>query len=396
MKVYDIISEATFDVAKLTQLPDGKWTWALPPDGSTKMGTFPSKEVAMKWGKENPDKFPRKIDKGPLPGVEKSDKTEPGKSDSTKTEPTKTEPEKKPKPEKKKRRFPGSRKERPSERLKQLARISQNPRFLDKWTENVLKKTELLRQTPLYKIAGRLTPVFLPAMEWIDDMEAIQIALDEGWLGDETVNADDEAKFLREDVSTIFVSKMISQKGALMALATAGPMVLRAFAPIFAAFPGAGWIAGLSAFAASIAIPYILQQENVQRWILENTFFAWLYPLGQLVGSGGGMVTKFLSGSKPFGIKTVGSTTPQDWKEINLAARNKVEAAIGVEPVDTLDLQRRAQQRKAERKAGIVPPNSGQPNSGFNRMPGTEPPAEVVPTTGDSSVSADDLLRQLK
>ena len=391
MKVYDIISEATINTPKLTQLPDGKWTWALPPEGATKMGSFPSREIAIKWARENPDKFPPRppAPTPPKPGDAPTTDKPPTDKPPTDKPPTDKPPTDKPtdKPKPGPTDKPG--KERPSETVKKKLK----PKEIVRWQQKVAEKAALLQSSTIYRIVGKIAN-WAPWFEFIDDMEAIQILYDSGAYG---VKGNNEAmaiaESLRGEAGTILISKLVTQNGLLFVLARASGPMLRGLAGLLGTLPAAGWIAGASVFVASIAIPYILQQEEVQKWILQTMIGTVLQYPGRLIGNIGGRGQSALSIA--FNGYTQTSPIPQDWKEINLEAKEEVRKVIGSKPNDTLDSQRAAQKKKAER--GIVPtptpdadPKSDAAPADTTAQPSTPRQVQTGPGT-----SLDDLLKQL-
>jgi len=236
-------------------------------------------------------------------------------------------------------------------------------------------------------------------------MHAVQTMFDAGQLGDDQENARDTAQDLRAYYSTIAFNKgltMLAAMGGLAALAAQ----LRAFIPLFAGIPGFGWMAGGAMFIATMAIPYMLSQEEIQAWLLKNVMQDLYedYPVGELIGKLGGATTAFFSGATGGGRDPVTRflPAPMALKEINSKIKTSVKLAITDGKItDPLELQRLSTQLYSQ----------GQTRSNFGRTDGAGKPGPTKAAgTGDDpenplnkgpsgsnsgSVSADDLIKQL-
>ena len=460
MKVYDIISEAVpLNIPTPIQFPDGRWGFNI---GGNLTGAFRSKNAAIEWAKNNPDKL-RPVPVNPVDStkpnpmdqmrreLEKGDgkSSTGGQTRNTPTGQTHTaSPDNPNQPKKasggslppddgvpgdkggeKAGTTDGKQRRQPTRRLRGrylfrrgqgMVNIDRNGKerkvrpidAVDEVVEGgkakVKTATENTVTKGLKKATVRLAWVLglgLAVTEWIDDMHAVQTMFDAGQLGDDQENARDTAQDLRAYYSTIAFNKgltMLAAMGGLAALAAQ----LRAFIPLFAGIPGFGWMAGGAMFIATMAIPYMLSQEEIQAWLLKNVMQDLYedYPVGELIGKLGGATTAFFSGATGGGRDPVTRflPAPMALKELNSQIKTSVKLAITDGKVtDPLELQRLStqlySQGQTRSKIGRTD-GAGNPGPTKAAAAGVDPENPLNKGSGGSnsdSVSADDLIKQL-
>lgn len=400
MKIYDIISEAKPKpkppaTPKPTLGPDGRWGFVI--DGK-RIGAFRDEASAKAAYEKNPERFKPAPAPKPTPEPPKDtapkdkpeppkDKPAPGPETKDKPEPPKdTPPKDKPAPRDRRR---------PKDVLDDLVKRKKiSPAARTRWERQTAVQFQRLTTTgvsgALYKATGRIA-AWAPWFEFIDDMEAVQILYDNGAYGDQnSPDAKAVANIYRGEAASLLISKLLTQYAFFKVMGMLSGVALRTLSMVFAPFPGAGWIVGLSGFGLSIAMSYLLNQDEVQKWIIEQFMSILKYP-GKVVGSGTGMVFDVVSGTT--GGWTPTSPIPYEWKEINLEAKQEVAKKLGKEPQDTLSKQRPAQQRKQEKRAGVTPPTP-EPETGPAVQQPPAAPART-PSGSEQGVDADDLIRQL-
>jgi hypothetical protein len=129
--------------------------------------------------------------------------------------------------------------------------------------------------------------------DWVEDVTAINVALENGFFNSAGDKATSEATLARTYFTHIAISKILTMIPASLVAVKTSAAIFRLFRSILLGLPGAGWIALLTTEAAIAAIFYTLNLETVQYWFVENCFNA-AYPLAEL---GGGASWKIGTGN---------------------------------------------------------------------------------------------------
>jgi hypothetical protein len=165
--------------------------------------------------------------------------------------------------------------------------------------------------------------------DWIEDIEAINVALENGYFNSAGDKATSEATLARTYYTHIAISKILTILPATFLAIKSSAAFFRLIRACLLGLPGAGWIAFLATEAALAAVFYLLDLESVQNWFVENWFNA-AYPLAEL---GGGASWKIGTG------KSAGAPANKDAADAKTKVAPDVKEPAQQKPSGTMSSQ---------------------------------------------------------